>query len=339
MRKKTRLKKRELTTIALVSLMLFLVFAVASVSAECPAGMVSYWKLDEGSGITAFDSVSTYQNGLNGLGCEELVVPATIDIDPNTLNPKSKGKWITAYIELPEGYDVSSIDVGTVMLNDLVPAEPHPTEIGDYDDDGIADLMVKFDMAAVQEILEGGDEVEIIVAGELTDGTPFEGSDTISVIDKCKEINFDLSMEFLGSEGTTIADANGLTFNIDGMTWTQSGVIYDEQYWGTYPLYRPGSFIVVRLTITNKGKEPEAGFDIECTAFQMNTDGSNGASIMTTPQTRNIRVANGETKTIDIIFPLPFQAKNLNKFIVSIYTEGTLRMAKEGIFCPPEELK
>jgi hypothetical protein len=114
------------------------------------------------------------------------VIPATVDFNPDTLSLRSKGKWVTAYIELPEGYDVSNIDVGTVMLNDLVSAEPHPTEIGDYDDDGIADLMVKFDMAAVQEILEVGDEVEIIVAGELTDGTPFEGSDTIRVIDKGK---------------------------------------------------------------------------------------------------------------------------------------------------------
>ena len=129
-------------------------------------------------------------DGGNVLHAYENAPPAelfsTIDIDPDTLNVKSNGKWLTAYIELSEGYDVNDIDVGTVMLNDLVSAEPHPTGIGDYDYDGIADLMVKFDRAAVQEILEVGDDVEIIVAGELTDGTPFEGSDTIRVIDKGK---------------------------------------------------------------------------------------------------------------------------------------------------------
>ncbi len=150
--------------------------------------------------------------------------------------------------------------------------------------------------------------------------------------------NLDLSMEFLGSVGTTIADERGLTFTYNGMTWTQGGIIYNKKYWGEYPMYRPGSNVPVKLTITNKGKEPEAGFDIKCTAFQLNTDGSNGDSIMT-PQTRNISVANGETKTIDIIIPLVYQAKNLNRFIVSIYTEGRLLMTKEGIFCPPEELK
>ena len=115
-----------------------------------------------------------------------LQTATTIDFDPDTLNLQSEGKWVTTYIELPEGYDVSSINVSTVMLNDQVQAEIHPTEIGDYDDDSIVDLMVKFNSSAVQEILEVGDEVEITVTGELTDGTPFEGSDTIRVIDKGK---------------------------------------------------------------------------------------------------------------------------------------------------------
>ena len=112
------------------------------------------------------------------------VIQATIDIDPDTLNLNSKGKWITCYIELPGDYDVEDIDVRTIKLNDEVPAESRPTGIGDCDDDGIAELMVKFDSSAVQEILEAGDEVEITVTGELNDDTKFEGSDTIRVINK-----------------------------------------------------------------------------------------------------------------------------------------------------------
>ncbi|MCK4435140.1 hypothetical protein KAU92_06580, partial [Candidatus Bathyarchaeota archaeon] len=34
-------------------------------------------------------------------------ISATVDIEPNTLNLKSEGEWITCYIELPEGYNVS----------------------------------------------------------------------------------------------------------------------------------------------------------------------------------------------------------------------------------------
>jgi len=112
------------------------------------------------------------------------VVQAVIDIDPDTLNLKSKGKWITCYIELSGDYDVEDIDVSTIKLNDEVPAESRPTGVGDCDDDDIAELMVKFDRSAVQEILEAGDEVGITVTGELNDDTKFEGSDTIRVINK-----------------------------------------------------------------------------------------------------------------------------------------------------------
>lgn len=113
-----------------------------------------------------------------------VVVPATIDFKPDTLNLRSKGKWVTTFIELPEGYDVSDIDVSTVMLNDQVRAENHPIKIGDYDRDGIPDLMVKFDRSDVQKILKVGNKVKITVTGKLTDGTPFEGSDTIRAITK-----------------------------------------------------------------------------------------------------------------------------------------------------------
>ncbi len=151
--------------------------------------------------------------------------------------------------------------------------------------------------------------------------------------------SLDLSMELLGSEGITIADENGLTFIIDGITLPLVPIIYDAQYWGKYPLYRSGSMMVVRVTIKNKGKGPELlDLMIKCTAFDLNTDGSNGDEIMT-PQTKNISVANGETVTTDMIFPSPDKAENLNRLIVSIYTEGTLLMTKEGIFCPPGELK
>ncbi len=115
---------------------------------------------------------------------ESVMISATIDINPDTFNLKSNSKWITGYIELPEGYDVNDIAVASILLNGVVAAEPEPLSIGDYDSDGIADLMVKFDRSAVQDLLEPAYEVELTVSGELGDGTSFEGSDTIRVIDK-----------------------------------------------------------------------------------------------------------------------------------------------------------
>jgi hypothetical protein len=107
---------------------------------------------------------------------------ADIDVNPHTLNASSRGRWITCYIESPEEYDVSDIDVASLMFDGAVPAEAEPSEIGDFDKDGIPDLMVKFDRAGVQEILQAGDSVEVVISGELEDGTMFAGLDVIRVM-------------------------------------------------------------------------------------------------------------------------------------------------------------
>ncbi|UCH70867.1 MAG: hypothetical protein JSV29_02505, partial [Candidatus Bathyarchaeota archaeon] len=119
------------------------------------------------------------------------VVKATIDVDPDALNLKGKGKWISAYIELPEDYDIRGIDRTTVTLNDTIPVDPFwvdkPLEsvIGDYDNDGITDLMVKFDRQVLIKYIrtEGITETEVTLAitGKAT-GKSFEATDTIKVI-------------------------------------------------------------------------------------------------------------------------------------------------------------
>lgn len=111
------------------------------------------------------------------------VIPATIDIDPDTLNLKSQGRWITAYIEFPADYDLENIIISTIGLESVVPAELHPAEIGDHDGDGILDLMVKFDRSRVQTLLEPGDEVDLTITG-IWHAVRFKGTDTIRMIDR-----------------------------------------------------------------------------------------------------------------------------------------------------------
>jgi hypothetical protein len=128
---------------------------------------------------------------------------ATVDIDPNTLNLKSKGKYVTCYIEL-DGADPAEIDLSTVMLNGLVPVAGFPIgpihELGDYDMDGVPDLMVKFSRSALIASLAGpeaalrldergmdaaiehGATYDMVVTGMLNDGMPFEGMDYIRII-------------------------------------------------------------------------------------------------------------------------------------------------------------
>jgi hypothetical protein len=124
--------------------------------------------------------------GLNILDwLETSVIPAGVDVVPDTLNLKSKGKWITCYIELPEGYDVFDIDVFTIMMNDTVPAESHPAEIADYDEDGVLDLMVKFNRTMVSEFILSKsityDNATLIITAEA-DGILFEGTDNIRCV-------------------------------------------------------------------------------------------------------------------------------------------------------------
>jgi hypothetical protein len=123
--------------------------------------------------------------GAGDVGCESAsaVVEASIDIAPKTLNIVSRGRYITCHIELAGGLDPADIDVSTVVFNGAVSAEITPTDISDYDEDGIPDLMVKFLRSdAIDSIDEIGD-VDVTVAG-LVGGQPFEGVDTINVMGK-----------------------------------------------------------------------------------------------------------------------------------------------------------
>ncbi len=114
------------------------------------------------------------------------IISAQVDVDPDTLNLKSKGRWITCYIELPQSMDVKDIDVSTVKISDIngnsvdIPAEKRPTGIGDDDGDSVPDLMVKFDRTEVEDQSSPGDAT-MTITGELKDGTIFEGNDTINV--------------------------------------------------------------------------------------------------------------------------------------------------------------
>ena len=124
----------------------------------------------------------------------QVQIVAALDINPNHLNLASNGKWVTAHIELPEGYDVADILVDTLLLNGVVPADATKKVcIGDYDEDGIPDLKVKFSRAALFEVLEADSSAGIVVTGELQDGTVFVGSDTLRVTDPSAAGSQDMS--------------------------------------------------------------------------------------------------------------------------------------------------
>lgn len=125
-----------------------------------------------------------------------------MDIDPNTLNLKSKSdkNAVTAYIELPVEAEVSQIDINTVVLyvnGSMIDAQLRPSSIGDHDKDGITDIMVKFERRAIISVLADAElsvwqnvakffgwkvDLKLVVNGYLYDGRHFTGEDTIKVI-------------------------------------------------------------------------------------------------------------------------------------------------------------
>jgi len=119
---------------------------------------------------------------------------ATIDIEPNTLNLKSSGKFITAFIKLPDGHDLNQIDRNTIQISEIGghPIEPiladRTLELEIEEEDGLA---VKFDRKDLENVLVPGDEVEITIEGLLTSGRRLRGVDAIRVIEegKCFPLN------------------------------------------------------------------------------------------------------------------------------------------------------
>jgi hypothetical protein len=102
-------------------------------------------------------------------------IATSIDIDPDTLNLKSKGRWITAYLTT-ESAKAEDVDPASLLLNDVVaPAW--------WDIQNDTTLMVKFDRAEVQAIVQVAESVDLKVTGEWKDGESFEVHDTIRVID------------------------------------------------------------------------------------------------------------------------------------------------------------
>lgn len=120
-------------------------------------------------------------------------VEASVKISPKALNLLSKGKWVTASIELPEGYEIANVNASTILLNGSIPIDVNaPITIGDYDNDSIPDLTVKFERAKIiqyilaniniKELLKRFMTITLTITGKLNDGTTFQGSDTVKII-------------------------------------------------------------------------------------------------------------------------------------------------------------
>ncbi len=107
-------------------------------------------------------------------------IQATVDVEPETLNLKSMGNWVTIKVQdFPDDPDikVSQVIDGTVSLENIG-AELTPSNNGNSD----GQYMCKADRAALEDLIGGPDEeVELAVSGEVED-TSFMGTCTIRAI-------------------------------------------------------------------------------------------------------------------------------------------------------------
>jgi len=122
---------------------------------------------------------------------KQKIIKVICDIDPGILNLKSKGKWITAYIEFNENFNIENIDTDSIQLiidSHILYVDPEsPNAIGDYDNDGLFDLMIKFNRSTVISAISSNPEpsqfCEMTITGDLNDGgVKFDGTTEIELL-------------------------------------------------------------------------------------------------------------------------------------------------------------
>ncbi len=169
----------------------------ASNSGEAPNSYTYY-----DSGTFKVTLTVTDDQGATGKVQAEVYVealPVSVWFSPRSLNLKSKGKWITATITVPPGYDARMIDPDSLylVLDGKAPIKAHTvyrhhffSKHSEKEYRKIRHLTAKFDRQALIQALAGTTgEISVNVVGEIASN----GSEAIS--------SSGISLEFAG-EGT-----------------------------------------------------------------------------------------------------------------------------------------
>jgi len=114
------------------------------------------------------------------------VVEVDIDIkpgsDPNSINTRSMGVVPVAILG-SDTFDVTDVDVTTLMFGNASPAhdltdpDTYNEHIQDVNDDGFDDLVSHYKQ---KETGIACTDIEATLTGELLDGTPIDGTDSVN---------------------------------------------------------------------------------------------------------------------------------------------------------------
>jgi len=121
-------------------------------------------------------------------------VTAMVDINPNTINLKRRGQFISAKIRMPEGYDLANIVPDSIKLymmkdnDELTEGIPAQRVMADMFDDV---LNVKFSNLAVLNLIKENitafpATVKFLVQWQIQGGEVYEGTDEVRVINPGK---------------------------------------------------------------------------------------------------------------------------------------------------------
>jgi YVTN family beta-propeller protein len=178
-----------------------------------------------GSGLAlicnAGDNTITFLNASNVPAGQ---IKADIVVTPRTLNLRSNGRWVTGSIELPTGYWPEEIDLGSVLLQSAIHAELGKVGFEDSDQDGLRELVLKFDRAAFQAILPQGEYVPVAIAGTARNRS-FSGADTIRTIRPV--VKHPTGCALAMGEITTITWTSPAGYKVDSVSvhWTHAGTV------------------------------------------------------------------------------------------------------------------
>ncbi|MBC8231473.1 hypothetical protein H8E77_18135 [bacterium] len=116
---------------------------------------------------------------------KEAIIPVTIMIKPDVIKLGS-GDNFGSTVVFPESYNVADVNVSSVKCEGApaVGSTLYPSD---------RSIVFLYNSGDLRDDLPGGYSVEFTVSGQLNDGTPFEGSNTVAVTGAFKGVIYHTS--------------------------------------------------------------------------------------------------------------------------------------------------
>ncbi|MFC1782224.1 right-handed parallel beta-helix repeat-containing protein [Planctomycetota bacterium] len=150
------------------------------IDAGCDAGVYE----DIEGNIRPWDFPGVDNNGELGefdMGAYEFAaLEVGMKITPQSLNLKSKGKWVKAHFVLPEGFVVEDVDGNSPAIMEPLGIESDSIEAF-INEENLVDIEMAFERAAFGAAAGVCGAVEVSVIALFTNGQYFYGTDTIKI--------------------------------------------------------------------------------------------------------------------------------------------------------------